>query len=240
MKKFFLFFTINLVLVIFVINFNFALAKDCGDCHKIEKAQFEKSVHADEISCTDCHQDADSNHSKGFKSAVDCLSCHDKMDKIKTTVHAKALFDKDKKVFKCYACHGTHDILPKSNKFSKVNPANLNETCTSCHKDIKGKGLLGFFGKFKISAHEKIYAGTKYSADNCLNCHHGSVVHGEKMLNPSNCNNCHNKNSAKFHTQVDKAVGLWDFIAFLFLVAVLLCITFRFYKIKNKKMKDDE
>lgn len=224
---------INIILLFFV---TLSFAKECKECHKIEYQQFASSVHNGQIECTDCHAEADNAHGKGFKSPVDCLSCHDKMEDIKNTVHAKALFDKQGKVYKCWTCHTKHSILPTNNEFSSVNKANLKDTCTKCHKDIKGVGLFGKFAKFRISAHEKLYAAYDYSDKNCLNCHHGAVAHGEKNLNPTNCNKCHNKNSFKFHTSVNKYFGVWDFLAFLFLIGVILCLS---AKLKIRIKKDD-
>ncbi len=232
MKKVFF---INLIfLLLFATS---GLAKKCSYCHKAESQQFQASVHAGEIECTDCHNGADESHKKGFKSVVDCVSCHDKMESIKNSVHSKALFDKEEGVYKCWACHTKHSILPTNNEASSVYKCNLKDTCTKCHKGIAGKGLFGKFAKFRISAHEKIYAGYDYSDTNCLNCHHGSVAHGEKNLNPSNCNKCHNKDGFKFHSSLDTYAGIWVFIAFLLFIAVVLCVS---SKMKKRLKKEDD
>ncbi len=233
MKKFFLYFTINLMAMVILAGFTFA--QNCAKCHKNEAMLFKKSVHSSEIGCTDCHTEADTKHGKGFKSPVNCLDCHDKMAGVKKSVHAKALFNKKEGVFMCYKCHGKHLILPKNNPFSKVNINNLKDTCTSCHTNIKN-----FWGKFRISAHEKFATGDKYTDSNCLACHHGSVVHGEKNLDPTYCNKCHNSQTLKFHTQAISSVRWWDLIAFLFFIAVILCITSRFYKLINKRKENDK
>ncbi len=228
MKKLFSYLIINIVLLFVLAGISFAA--QCSSCHKQEANLFKKSVHASEITCTDCHTNADTKHGKGFKSSVNCLDCHDKMEGIKNTVHGKALFNKKQGVYMCYKCHGKHLILPKENSYSKVNVNNLKTTCTKCHTDI-GRT----WGKFRISAHEKFATGDLYSDCNCLLCHHGSVAHGEKNLSPSYCNKCHKLNGAKFHTQAISSVRWWDLIAFLFFIAVILCITSRFYKLLNKK-----
>ena len=36
-------------------------------------------------------------------------------------------------VANCASCHGVHDILPSSDPRSKINSANLAETCGKCH-----------------------------------------------------------------------------------------------------------
>jgi uncharacterized protein YlaI len=228
MRKLFFLLMINFLTITFFTSLSFA--DNCSKCHKKETTQFKQSVHASEIGCTDCHSNADTKHGKGFKSAVNCIDCHDKMEGVKKTVHAKALFNKKQDVFMCYKCHGKHLILPKNNPDSKVNLCNLKDTCTSCHTDIKKT-----WGKFRISAHEKFFTGDKYNDSNCLNCHHGAVAHGEKNLNPSYCNKCHNIESSKFHTQTISSIRWWDLLAFLFFIAVILCITSRFYKLINKK-----
>jgi hypothetical protein len=34
---------------------------------------------------------------------------------------------------KCSDCHGSHDILPIQNPKSKINTANIVQTCSQCH-----------------------------------------------------------------------------------------------------------
>ncbi len=229
MKKIFI---IN---IIFIFIFASSLLADkCDKCHKSEYDHFKTSVHNGQVECLECHTGADKEHSKGLQSGVDCLSCHDKMEGFKNTPHAKVMFNTSNKVYNCALCHTAHSILPSKNEFSSVNKKNLKDTCTKCHKDIKGKGFLGTFGNFRISAHEKIYAGEEYSDSNCLNCHHGNAAHGEKNLNPSNCDKCHNKDSFKFHTSKDINSAIWVFLAFLFLIGVSLYLTSQLYILLNK------
>ncbi len=221
---------IILILLFGYTSLTFAMNK-CYHCHKKEYLTFNASVHKGQIECTDCHQNADNPHKKGFKTVVNCLDCHDKMEGIKNTVHKEALFDKNSGVYKCWACHGKHFILPPNNPYSKVNPKNIADTCKSCHLEIKGKCAGVKFAKFRISAHEKFLTGDLYSEDRCIACHHGKVVHGEKNLVNTNCNKCHKKN---FHLQLSATLAQFNFIVFIFIILILICIGWRFIKYFRK------
>ncbi len=223
-----------LPVLLLIINSKAFAMNNCSKCHMSEYLTFNASVHKGQIECTDCHQNADTPHAKNknFKTVVNCLECHDKMEGIKNSVHKNALFDAKNKVYKCWACHGKHFILPKDNPYSKVYTKNLYDTCTSCHVEIKGKCGGVKFAKFRISAHEKFFTGEKYSEKLCLNCHHGSVVHGEKNLVKTNCNKCHKKN---FHLQLSSTLAEFNFIIFIGIILILVCIGWRFIKYFRKE-----
>ena len=229
MKKIF---NIITILAITLWGYQLSAMNQCSKCHMREYLIFSASVHKGQIECLDCHQNADKPHKKGFKTVVNCLDCHDKMEGIKNTVHKKALYDAKNHVYECWKCHGKHFILPPNNPYSKVYPANLKDTCTSCHKEIKGKCAGVKFAKFRISAHEKFFTGDKYSENRCLACHHGNVVHGEKNLVKTNCNKCHTKN---FHLQLSSTLAEFNFIIFVFLILGIFCIGWRFIKYFRKE-----
>lgn len=224
MKKFI---NITLVLIFTFYSYQLFAMKQCSKCHMREYLIFNASVHKGQIECTDCHQNADTPHKKGFKSVVNCLECHDKMEGIKNTVHKKGLYDAKNEVYKCWGCHTKHFILPKNNPYSKVNEKNLSDTCKSCHTEIKGKCAGVKFAKFRISAHEKFLTGKKYSEDRCLACHHGNVVHGEKDIAKTNCNKCHKK---EFHLQLSSTLAEFNFVIFIFLILGIFCVGWRFIK----------
>jgi len=226
MKKFFIILTLTLMVI--TTNQLFAM-KQCSKCHMREYLIFSASVHKGQIECLDCHQNADKPHDKdkNFKTVVNCLDCHDKMEGIKNSVHKKALYDAKNDVYKCWECHGKHFILKKENPYSKVNSANLPDTCTSCHTEIKGKCAGVKFAKFRISAHEKFLTGDKYSENRCLACHHGNVAHGEKNLVKTNCNKCHKK---EFHLQLSSSLAEFNFVVFIFLILGIFCVGWRFVK----------
>ena len=220
-------FNIAIILSLILSSYQLFAMKQCSKCHMREYLIFNASVHKGQIECLDCHQNADQPHKKGFKTVVNCLDCHDQMDGIKNTVHKQALYNAKTDTYKCWGCHGTHFILPKNNPYSKVNQANLKDTCTSCHTEIKGKCAGVKFAKFRISAHEKFLTGDKYSEDRCLACHHGKVVHGEKDLAKTDCNKCHKKD---FHLQLSSTLAEFNFVIFIFIILSIFCIGWRFIK----------
>ena len=48
-------------------------ANPCNDCHEVDLAQFEATVHGT-TECLDCHVGADSRHRRGL-DPVDCTAC---------------------------------------------------------------------------------------------------------------------------------------------------------------------
>ncbi|MGE5700683.1 MAG: hypothetical protein ACM31N_11550 [Deltaproteobacteria bacterium] len=133
----------------------------CGKCHSGILEQYEGSVHgkgmrggiAESPVCTDCHGEhritkitdpSSSVYAKNIPKT--CSACHEKegissryalpkkrfatyMD----SFHGIALEYGMTKAANCASCHGFHDILPSNDPASRVNKANLPETCGRCH-----------------------------------------------------------------------------------------------------------
>lgn len=118
----------------------------CGSCHQGVVASYDKGIHAQSLKsgnaaapvCTDCHsahtiQRADNDRFR-LNVANECGTCHgDVVDSFRRTFHGKVTELGFSQVAACADCHGAHDILPASDPASKIAPANLVQTCATCH-----------------------------------------------------------------------------------------------------------
>jgi formate dehydrogenase gamma subunit len=136
--------------------------KTCSKCHTGEAAQFAKSIHGNVLAegntegpvCTTCHgvhtikatSDKMSSVSGKNQGDIACAQCHNNVrmtqefgipggrtDSYNASYHGMANANGSTKTASCSSCHGTHNILPKSDPASTVNPANLIKTCGQCH-----------------------------------------------------------------------------------------------------------
>lgn len=220
--------------------------EDCIRCHRegssgstfhISIREFKSSIHSrDEMTCQDCHADVkDKAHetTTGL-GAVDCGRCHDQKN-----LHGLQSKTADN-CPQCYFCHTKHDILKKDNVMSSVNPANLKETCRSCHPRECGQtNLLSWLPSLQIASHKKEDFSRAYRRDNCLGCHQGKAAHGgREPVDARDCYKCHfpqNGQSRLFgyihpDAHPDKHSGMFAVaLLYLFLIFVLLVGGFVFY-----------
>jgi formate dehydrogenase gamma subunit len=134
----------------------------CAKCHSGEAAAFAKSIHGKSLAggnthapvCTDCHgvhtikaaADSASAVSPKNQGEIACAQCHNNVkmtqefgipggrtDSYNASYHGMANAVGSTRTASCSSCHGTHNILPKSDPASTVNPANLVKTCGQCH-----------------------------------------------------------------------------------------------------------
>jgi hypothetical protein len=154
----------------------------CGRCHELIFEKYKRSIHgqqalagnADAPLCIDCHGEhgiaspkEDGSPTSPEKVLDTCSTCHARPeimkkygippDRIATfidSMHGIAIGFGYKAAANCTSCHGVHDILPASNPQSKVNPANLRETCgqPKCHPNMPEKIASA---KIHIGAEEK-------------------------------------------------------------------------------------
>jgi cytochrome b subunit of formate dehydrogenase len=110
----------------------------CLACHdKVDGVKFGASVHAP-LECTSCHADVTAVPHETKPKAVDCSPCHaDPANDYSKSVHAKAVSKGDRAAPTCAACHGKHDILPKSDPASRTNRFKIPQTCVSCHANVR-------------------------------------------------------------------------------------------------------
>jgi thiosulfate reductase cytochrome b subunit len=134
----------------------------CGQCHKNELAQYQRSVHgvahaqgkSGVPTCTDCHGihtidhpgDAAKSDAEKALGKASCSRCHASevlsreyalpLDRVRTyldSYHGLASQRGSPAVANCASCHGVHEILASADRNSSVHPANLPATCGKCH-----------------------------------------------------------------------------------------------------------
>lgn len=116
----------------------------CGQCHQGVASTYASSIHGQKLaegkhgaSCTDCHNShgiGPVNEAFLLGMVQECSHCHEKLGATYLkSYHGKATSLGSGSAAVCSSCHGAHDILPTSSTLSRVNPANLQATCGSCH-----------------------------------------------------------------------------------------------------------
>jgi hypothetical protein len=171
--------------------------EDCIACHRTGSEEsdlhmaidaFEASVHGQEITCQDCHSAVvdDEHQNVEGSGAVDCNECHEQENQ-------HGLNGSEKQRPQCHDCHTRHNMLPKADPASSVNPAQLPNTCAGCHPAASGKtDYFSWFPSFQIASHNKGDFATQYSNENCIGCHQGAAVHGgSQPVDDQDCYKCH-------------------------------------------------
>jgi len=170
----------------------------CGDCHEASEhgSSFDDdlshSVH-DGMECLDCHQHQDTIPHKEldepfYVGCEGCRTCHEDASE-QYQAHGRAAIGTCEDMPHCSDCHGSHDILPSTAARSRVHPANLRETCGSCHENLdittKYETLYNHpVAMYEASVHGKVGKGGAYSAADCVDCH-GTAGSAHKILAPS-------------------------------------------------------
>ncbi len=188
----------------------------CLECHEtieIDSAEVDLAEHLgasihEGLECIDCHADiTESPHEEEKLAAVDCGSCHED-EKADYQKHGHLQTGQNVDLPSCASCHGTHDILPSSDKNSRVSHLNLPKTCGHCHEDIdlttKHENLYGeAVTLYKSSVHGMAAAEGIDTVALCNNCHfvdgsaHKIYEAGDKLSKtnhfniPSTCGQCH-------------------------------------------------
>jgi len=169
---------------------------DCLDCHDKTKgdlkdtydASLKGSVHQG-MDCVDCHPGIVELPHEEQLPPVNCGTCHsDAAETYKW--HGRLAIPSGEDVPTCADCHGKHDILPSTEKQSKVNPLNLPTTCGKCHEniDLIKKHEIYVTKPIEVyesSVHGKASLGGIYLAATCNDCHStGGTAH--RILSPGN------------------------------------------------------
>jgi cytochrome b subunit of formate dehydrogenase len=190
---------------------------DCATCHEGAATggsligTLHRSVH-DGLECLDCHKDKGTTPhrpSTGFRAGSDgCRSCHDEEAR-QYQAHGRVIVGgKNTDIPDCADCHGSHGILPSTDKRSPVNPTHLPETCGKCHENLnitkKYEILIDHPVKiYEASVHGQATKGGIYVAATCTDCHssdhtaHRILAPGfrDSAINhfniPKTCGKCH-------------------------------------------------
>jgi predicted CXXCH cytochrome family protein len=129
--------------------------------------------------CGACHAKPD--YMKSFNIP------HDQYDKYKTSVHAKALYDKqDLAAPTCNDCHGNHGAAPPG-------LASVANVCGQCH--VRQAGL------FQSNPHKTVFG--LMQVGECVQCHsnHGIQPPSDEMLGvgeKSACTQCHGQGDSGY------------------------------------------
>jgi len=141
----------------------------CSQCHHSQYEAYAVSIHGKELltrhnagaaTCFDCHMEhgiSNVNDPQWKLSLIkECGSCHSAMmDTYKKTYHGKVTELGYTTVAKCSDCHGSHNILPPSDRDSTLSKENILTTCRKCHT----KATAGFT---KFYAHPEESNKVKY------------------------------------------------------------------------------
>ncbi len=124
------------------------VAGDCTACHNGQGDSkrsphliLQESIHS-LLSCTDCHtsisaDDVNLDGGPAHKNSapVVCGECHE--DEADVYVkHGRLKIGEDPDLPQCWSCHGSHDVLPSSDRKSHAHPTNLPATCRACHTNM--------------------------------------------------------------------------------------------------------
>ncbi|MBI9072260.1 MAG: cytochrome b/b6 domain-containing protein [Melioribacteraceae bacterium] len=199
-----------------------AQEETCIDCHDEEEFTpiLAESVHADN-ECADCHTYAaekiETHGDDGIPVAqkADCISCHeDIVEEHKESVHGLSIANGFDEAAQCWSCHGGHDISFVADSTSKVNSANIAETCDKCHADedliekynltISGPGAM-----YSESIHGKLVKEGKDAA-RCESCHGVHDIKNRMQPNskiasyniPETCGECHSEIAEEYKQSI--------------------------------------
>ncbi|HUP46387.1 MAG TPA: cytochrome b/b6 domain-containing protein [Thermoanaerobaculia bacterium] len=142
--------------------FKFNIPATCGTCHDDVTQVFMASVHGKAVTrgnsrspvCTDCHGihnikphiDPSSSVAAQNVARTTCGQCHGNVrmtsefpftiGRVRSyldSYHGLARRLGSTEAANCASCHGVHNILPQSDPQSMIHPANLTQTCGTCH-----------------------------------------------------------------------------------------------------------
>ncbi len=166
----------------------------CFHCHSKQVKEFEKSIHYNRISCTDCHGgnmkiggsvvslDAMTKNFTGSPSRVNlttfCSKCHAQVTmKYEKSIHWKKVQEGRAESASCIDCHGVHNILSSQNRDSPTHIDNSSMMCAGCHENQTKMQALYYgiktdrFDTYKKSYHYKSYLGGGRLLAACSDCH---------------------------------------------------------------------
>lgn len=188
---------------------------DCTMCHSggeegvpaVTDSLLAHSSHAD-MECLDCHASITEIPHADALPEVACSMCHDSEAEM-YVMHGRGEVGTTEDLPTCADCHGSHQILPSTDKGSAVHPLNLPTTCGRCHSDINLAKKHEIQLKrpvevYESSVHGKATLGGIYVAATCTDCHstegtaHQILGPGDSRSSinhfniPKTCGKCHN------------------------------------------------
>jgi uncharacterized protein with PIN domain len=197
---------------------------DCFSCHNdrsltgtkkgktipvfVDEKKFAGSAHA-ALTCISCHTDLEGKefpHDEEL-APVNCGICHSPEQELHArSLHGKAVAAGDALAPRCRDCHGTHEILPASNRNSPISPLKIPYLCGKCHQEgspVQRARVIHqdhILENFSESIHgEGLLKKGLIVAPNCASCHtaHSILPHTDPASSiarrniSSTCTRCH-------------------------------------------------
>jgi len=214
---------------------------DCLACHEdksmegtrdgrtisvyVNEQVFAPSVHGAN-GCISCHVDlagAEFPHSEEV-APVECGSCHaSEQEEESKSLHGRAAARGDRLAPGCKDCHGTHNILPKSDHNSPISSLKVPFLCGKCHEEgspVQRQRTIhqdNILENFSESIHgEGLLKKGLVVAPNCASCHtgHSILPHTDPASSiaraniAATCTKCHGE-IEEVHRKVIKG-ELWE------------------------------
>jgi hypothetical protein len=164
-------------------------APTCKECHGTHQVMGKADPQSPTFStrvpnlCARCHRE-------GQKAAVRYTGTqHDIIERYTESIHGQGLMKSGLTVTAmCTSCHTAHDVLPRSDSASSVNPINLPATCGRCHQGIQEQ--------FEQSVHSALVTKTAKALPVCSDCHTAHTIRradeqGFKLDIMTKCGRCH-------------------------------------------------
>ena len=196
------------------------VAKEDGRSLFVDYNVQQNSIHK-KITCSQCHSEVNVSKLRPCSSItqkVDCSACHSEIgEEYLTSTHGILSVQKDPNAPVCKGCHGTHNVLGKTDPKSPTFAINIPTLCARCHREgeqaaVRYAGLQKDIVKhYTESIHGKglIKSGLTVTAT-CTDCHtaHHELPHeeAESTINHKNiaatCGKCHHGIQESFERSV--------------------------------------
>lgn len=159
----------------------------CAVCHSDQVAAAKAGVHRD---CKGCHGiphfqpllETRTREQNAIAFSEACTKCHEPAgEEWKGSAHHSALAQGKAGAPGCVDCHGSHAIVPKTDRSSPIYPLNLPATCEKCHSGGAEAGKTAPGGE-RIDQYEAGVHGRALRKDGlivsatCASCHGGHDV----------------------------------------------------------------
>jgi len=164
-------------------------APTCKDCHGIHGTRKHDDPQSATFStkipelCGKCHR-------TGEVAAVRYKgNQHDIVENYVESIHGRGLLNSGLvTTANCADCHTAHQVLPRDNPLSSVNPTNLPATCGKCHN--------GIYERFQHSIHSPSVSKSGKPLPTCFDCHNSHTIQrhdteGFKLAILDQCGKCH-------------------------------------------------
>jgi hypothetical protein len=208
--------------------------EDCLRCHEdptIVAKEDGRSLFADynvhqnsihkKITCSQCHSEVNVSKLRPCSSItqkVDCSACHSEIgEEYLTSTHGILSSKNEANAPVCKECHGTHNVLGKTDPNSPSFAINIPTLCARCHREGEQAAVRNTGAQIDIVQHytESIHgkgllkSGLTVTAT-CTNCHtaHHELPHNdaESTINKNNisatCGGCHHGIQESFEKSV--------------------------------------